>query len=78
VTEYEIANQKVLLELAAEWGANQVIDRAVAVTAKAAGSLYDAGERNGRLYGFWYGFAAGAFGVVLSLAVTWLIYGGAR
>jgi hypothetical protein len=26
------------------------------------------------LRGFWYGFAAGAFGVMLALAITWMIY----
>jgi hypothetical protein len=33
-------------------------------------------EWAGRVKGFWYGFAAGAFGVMLALAVTWMIYGG--
>jgi hypothetical protein len=74
MTETELKNQGDLMANAAAWGAERVIQRATEITVKAANSLYDAGERNGRLYGFWYGFAAGAFGVVLSLAVTLVIF----
>jgi hypothetical protein len=74
VTELELKNQRDLMANAAAWGAEQVIQRATDITANAATRLYAAGERNGRLCGFWYGFAAGAFGVGVSLAVTWLIF----
>ena len=74
MTEPELENQRALVECAACWGANQVIERAAHLTAQTADTLFRAGERHGEFRGFWYGFAAGAAGAILSMGITWLMF----
>jgi hypothetical protein len=70
MTELELENQKDLYEAAFARGlqqANEITDR---VILESTPMLYNRGYQNG----FIAGFAAGAFGVMLSLGVTWWIF----
>jgi hypothetical protein len=68
VTEAELENQKGLLKSAFAFHKrsefmNQFIEESVR-----------RGYDRGSLRGFWYGFAAGAGGLGLSLVITWMMY----
>jgi hypothetical protein len=70
VNDLELENQTELLRAAFSRGVREAGKIADEVIIKSTPIVYE----KGLLCGFWYGFAAGAFGVMLALGITYLIY----
>ena len=78
MTEAELKSQQDLIESAIAFATNRSFLQAQKASELIVGTVWDSASRVSYNRGFWYGFAAGAFGVMLALAVTWLLYGGAN